>query len=93
DPPYYQKGADLYMNAYSEKDHQALSQYVHKIEKKWMLSYDNHEFILNLYKKENKFIYKLFQSTSNRVGDEVLFFSNGLSFNQSMSRLNDSVII
>jgi DNA adenine methylase len=93
DPPYYQKGADLYMNFYSKSDHEKLSEHVHKMKKKWMVSYDNHDFILNLYAAKNKVRYKLSQSTSNRVGDEVLIFSKDLSFNQSIQSLSSPVCL
>jgi DNA adenine methylase len=93
DPPYYQKGADLYMNFYAKKDHEKLSKYVHKMKKLWMVSYDNHEFILNLYPNENKVIYKLSQAASNRIGDEILIFSKGIDFSNSLNRLNSAMQI
>jgi DNA adenine methylase len=93
DPPYYQKGADLYMNFYSKADHEKLSNHVHRMRKKWMVSYDNHEFILNLYAVEKKIIYRIAQNTSNRVGDEVLIFSNQITFQQSMEALSSPVCL
>lgn len=92
DPPYYQKGADLYMNFYSKEDHKNLALFVHKMNKKWMVSYDNHEFILNLYADQNKVVYKLSQATSNRIGDEVLIFSKDLLFLQSVNALKSPVL-
>lgn len=91
DPPYFQKGADLYMNYYSKADHEKLSRRVHQMKKKWMVSYDNHEFILNLYASEKKVLYKLSQSASNRVGDEVLIFSENIAFAHSMESLTSPV--
>ena len=93
DPPYYQKGADLYMNYYIEKDHKELSKYIHNMEKLWMVSYDNHDFILNLYTKKRRVIHKLSQSASNRIGDEVLIFSDPLEFTNSIETLNSPVLI
>ena len=93
DPPYYQKGADLYMNYYIEKDHQNLSKHVHKLNKRWMVSYDNHELILNLYADRNRLIYKLAQSASNRVGDEALIFSKDLTFENSIKFLKQPILI
>lgn len=93
DPPYYQKGADLYMNYYSKTDHEKLSGHVHKMKKKWMVSYDNHDFILNLYAAKKKVLYKLSQSASNRIGDEVLIFSESLSFKQSIKSLSSPVCL
>jgi DNA adenine methylase len=93
DPPYYQKGADLYMNFYSKKDHEQLSRRVHKMEKKWMVSYDNHEFILNLYSEQKKIVYKLSQATSNRIGDEIIVFSKDIGFTDSLNSLKSPVLI
>ena len=93
DPPYYQKGADLYMNFYSKEDHKRLSKHVYKMNKKWMVSYDNHEFILNLYAEQNKIVYKLSQAASNRIGDEVLIFSNEIDYIESMSALKSPITI
>ncbi|HMG82088.1 MAG TPA: DNA adenine methylase [Ferruginibacter sp.] len=93
DPPYYQKGADLYMNFYVEKDHQKLSQHVSKLTKQWMVSYDNHEFILNLYAEKRKIMYQLSQCASNRVGDEIIIFSEDIFFKESMKRLNSPILL
>lgn len=87
DPPYFQKGADLYMNFYSEKDHQKLSKHVARMNKKWIVSYDNHEFILNLYAEEKKVMYQLSQCASNRVGDEILIFSEQIKYMKSIESL------
>lgn len=89
DPPYYQKGADLYMNFYSQEDHKRLATHVHKIEKKWMVSYDNHNFIINLYSEKNKVVYKLSQSASNRIGDEILIFSDNINYKEPIKKLKD----
>ena len=91
DPPYFQKGADLYMNFYVESDHRRLANFVHKMKKRWMISYDHHEFILSLYAGERKILYRLSQSASNRVGNEVLVFSEALRYTQSMTELNSAL--
>lgn len=93
DPPYYGKGADLYMNYFSEKDHMALSSFVKSLDKKWMVSYDNNEFILNLYSEMNRVLYKLSQSASNRVGNEVLIFADSLNFQSSINKLAEPELI
>jgi DNA adenine methylase len=93
DPPYLQKGADLYMNFYSKKDHSKLANNVDLIKKKWLVSYDNHEFILNLYANHRKVLYRLSQATSNRIGDEIIVFSDLLNFENSILKLKDAVRI
>lgn len=93
DPPYYQKGSDLYMNAFTDNDHQKLSDFVRTMRKKWIISYDNQEFITHLYEKENKVLYQLSQCASNRVGDEILIVDKRLLFNQSSAYLNQAVFL
>lgn len=93
DPPYYQKGADLYMNFYKENDHKKLSKRIRNTNGKWMVSYDNQEFILNLYAEYNKLMYKLSQSASNRIGDEILIFSDNLNFKNSIKELKSPILI
>jgi len=93
DPPYYLKGAELYMNFCSDKDHKKLSKQVHKMSKIWMVSYDKHDFILNLYAKQKIISYKLSQSASNRVGEEIIIFSEGLNFVDSIKTLNSPIFI
>lgn len=93
DPPYLQKGADLYMNFYSKRDHEKLSKHVEKMKKRWMVSYDHHEFILNLYAERNKIRYKLSQNASNRIGDEILVFSDTLNYKSAINSLQSPVLL
>ena len=93
DPPYYQKGSVLYMNAFKDANHQSLAEKVRQQKKKWMVSYDNHSFILDLYKEENKVVYQLSQCASNRIGDEVLIFDKRLNFKESILKLNSPKIL
>jgi DNA adenine methylase len=93
DPPYYVKGADLYMNFYSRNDHRKLARYIQKINRTWMVSYDNHEFILNLYAEKNKLVYNLSQSASNRVGNEILIFSDEVRFRDSITSLRSPTLV
>lgn len=92
DPPYYQKGAELYMNFYSQEDHKKLSVHVQELRKKWIVSYDNHEFILNLFAEERKLVHTLSQSTSNRVGNELFIFSEEINFMDSIKALNSPIV-
>jgi len=93
DPPYYHKGADLYMNFFSDKDHKSLCKQVYKLRKKWLVSYDNHDFIVDLYPDQMKIIHKLSQSASNRVGDEIFIFSDELSYSDSLIGLKSPASI
>ena len=93
DPPYYKKGSDLYMNAFRDNDHQLLASKVKKLKKKWVISYDNQDFIVQLYKDEPKIMYQLSQCTSNRIGDEVIIFDKRLQRTESMNNLNNAIAV
>ena len=93
DPPYFQKGAKLYMNFYSKEDHKKLAQQIHKLTKRWMVSYDKHDFILNLYAEQSKVAYLLSQSASNRVGEEIVIFAEDLNFTDSLKMLGSPIFI
>ena len=80
DPPYYLKGASLYMNYYAKSDHQEVADKIKNINNvNWIVSYDNHDVIKDLYKpfcpKEYTFNHS---AHSSKIGQEVLFFSNGI---------------
>lgn len=87
DPPYYEKGSNLYLNAYKREDHEKLSKYVKRLSTPWLLSYDNNAFITNLYRSYEKRAYSLQHSTSNKIGEEVIVFSEKLKFKESLEHL------
>jgi len=49
DPPYYEKGQSLYRFHFQEDDHRSLAELLHGCHFPWLLSYDNHPFIQDLY--------------------------------------------
>ena len=53
DPPYYQKGPALYLNHFAHKDHEALRDAILGCPFPWVLSYDNHPQILEMYQGRN----------------------------------------
>jgi len=91
DPPYLQKGANLYMNFYSKEDHKKLSKVVRQLRTKWIVSYDNHDFILSLYAEQRKIVHTLSQSASNRIGNEIFIFSENLNVIDSLSMLRSPI--
>jgi DNA adenine methylase len=50
DPPYFVKGSELYHHSFEEQDHIRLSEYLKKTKAYWVLSYDNCDYIVDLYK-------------------------------------------
>jgi DNA adenine methylase len=53
DPPYYKQGPRLYRYSYKEVDHQNLASFLANVPSPWLVSYDNHTFITDLYKNKN----------------------------------------
>ena len=49
DPPYYEKGKELYLNFYNDADHRNVFAAIQKLQSSWLLSYDNVSYIKNLY--------------------------------------------
>lgn len=83
DPPYYLKGASLYMNAYNNDGHIAVANEIQKIKKiHWIISYDNTAEIEKIYNwigDSSKIKYSFNHSAYKaREGKEILFFSKNL---------------
>lgn len=77
DPPYYVKGRGLYINAYNADDHKLVSKLVKKIRSPWMVSYDNHPFIRNLYTNFFTLEYDLsYSAHTASQGHEIIFMNN-----------------
>lgn len=49
DPPYFEKGATLYRNAYDHGDHIEIAQQVMQLDTPWIVTYDNHPELARLY--------------------------------------------
>lgn len=78
DPPYYDKGPDLYTNFYNHSDHVKLAKVIHRYMKNryWILTYDIADEIEKLYSKYDKEIYYLNYSIATPTkGQEFMFFS------------------
>lgn len=93
DPPYVKKGGDLYMNFYREEDHVTLSELVHNLHQPWLMSYDDCELINGLYSDYRRVRYNITQSTSNRVGKEIIIVPEGKRVQKAMYEINDPVLI
>lgn len=84
DPPYFVKGADLYLNAFKYADHKRLSETIQKYsDAKWILSYDNEQEIIDLYPNFNRSIFDLKYSAhqNSRIGSELMVFSRAINMN------------
>jgi len=89
DPPYLKQGPNLYLNHYSFDDHLKLSKKISTIMQKWVVSYDNHPQIRNIYSNYNGRTFSISYSVVNgRTGSEVMFFSKDLSVPERVSIVN-----
>ena len=93
DPPYVEKGHYLYMNYFQKEDHVQLSKFIYKIKKKWMISYDKNDLILESYSRWNMIQYQLMQCTSNRKKYEILAFSDDILFEKSIQKLSNADLL
>lgn len=80
DPPYFQKGQELYEDHYSEADHATIANLVSAhLRHPWIVSYDATPEIMSLYKDHRHILYSISYSAQDRyAGSEVLFCSSSL---------------
>lgn len=79
DPPYYGKGPELYTNFYRHADHAALAQAVSRIERHWMVTYDDTPEIRQLYSRWRCFSSSLtYYAQVKRTGVELLVVDDNL---------------
>ena len=78
DPPYYDRGRELYYDYYTPKDHADLSAFIKSSMRNrfWMVSYDNTVAIKKLYSGFRSVVYNVgYTAREQRIGKEVMFFS------------------
>lgn len=81
DPPYFERGRDLYYDFYREDDHADLARYIRDEmgERFWIVSYDNVDAIKSLYSGLRRVIYNVgYSARGRRMGSEVMFFAPGM---------------
>jgi DNA adenine methylase len=79
DPPYYQAGKGLYLNAYGPYDHERVRNSALRLRCPWIVSYDDVPQIRRLYRtQKSRRVRLLHTARSARLGEEIMFFSQGL---------------
>jgi DNA adenine methylase len=80
DPPYYNKGQQLYLNAYSHNDHVQLSDFLHSdfCNYNWIISYDACLPVAQLYQdlRCTEQILNYSVTNNHKKGTEFVFYSN-----------------
>lgn len=80
DPPYVNKGSQLYKNSFKKEDHIALFNCIDKCTKKWIVTYDVCDFIENLYGEYRRHLIDVTYSAKNKIKKkEYMFFSKNLN--------------
>ncbi len=82
DPPYYEKGATLYLNHYKKSDHEMLAERLNQNpDAFWLLTYDNKKEIKSLYSERKIINFSLnYNAYESRKGREILISSDALAF-------------
>ena len=88
DPPYYVKGGQLYMNYFKHEDHIRILNVVKKLKHHWLVSYDNHKEINELYDGIKNITYLLRYTAGTKYnGSEIMFASSDLIFDENAEPL------
>lgn len=79
DPPYYEKGAELYTSSFKPDDHLSFGQALMAVRKPWMLTYDDVPQIKTIYATLRQYQIDLnYSAQTKRLGRELLIVSKGL---------------
>ena len=77
DPPYYEKGPELYVNHYLKSDHERLGNKIKSIDNYWITTYDNAEEIKEIYKDKKIIEFNLnYSAGKSKKGTEIMIFSD-----------------
>lgn len=76
DPPYFVKGRELYVNFFKKENHIELSEVIQRRNNmNWIITYDNHDFICDLYSNAQILKYALpYSAGKTRHGIELMFY-------------------
>lgn len=79
DPPYVDKGYQLYKNSFTKEDHVSLSKKIKKLKNKWFVTYDNSDVIKELYSDCKTEIFNIqYSAGSKRVENEIAVYSDSI---------------
>ena len=80
DPPYFAKGPELYTNFYNEDNHTSLRNTTSKINKHWIVTYDNVNKIKELYSDYHIEEYNINYSAQKVYkGKEIMIYSKKIA--------------
>lgn len=81
DPPYFEKGATLYLNHYNGENHEALAKKLNENpDAFWLLTYDNKKEIRSLYPERKIINFSLnYNAYESRKGREIMILSKAIA--------------
>jgi DNA adenine methylase len=79
DPPYVNKGAELYMNFFNEDDHVVLQNAISNYDGRWMVTYNDCSLIRRIYQNYQRCLIPInYSAGSTKKTKEIGIFSDGL---------------
>lgn len=76
DPPYYEKGKQLYLNFYTHEDHLRIERLVRNLDQDWVMTYDNVDAIRSIYKDYYLRSIRLnYSAGTHRAANEIMIFN------------------
>jgi DNA adenine methylase len=80
DPPYFNKGSSLYTSFYRAEDHADLAEVILRLQRPWVVTYDNAPEINALYDSQSRYSFDVNYSVqTKRTAAELLVTSEGLA--------------
>jgi len=93
DPPYIDKGDDLYLNDYTIEGHRKVSSAVTNLRMPWIVTYDRAALTHQLYPTSRRIVYDLtYSARDSRQGREVMFLADGLEVPRLAEFLGSRII-
>lgn len=81
DPPYYEKGKELYVNFYEDENHKELANIISKLKTDWIVTYDNVKQVKEIYFRYRKIEFDIsYTLEKKRKAKEVMIFSDSLKY-------------
>lgn len=95
DPPYFQKGKQLYLNFFDLQDHKEIKSLIEKqVKCDWIITYDDTKEIEQLYEDKALFKFDLdYSASSRRKASELMIFNNSVTVPTPKELMDKSIKI